>query len=890
MKALTLNRFVIRLRNLVAGRRGDQRLREELKEHVALQTEENIRAGMLPEEARRQARLKLGGVESVRESYHAEEGLPSVEGLLQDLRFAFRVLAKAPGFTISAIAILALGIGANLTVFLVLYGVLLRPLSFPKPQQLVRIERSYPDGSAWPAYSGTQALFFERASRSFQSMAAYDYIPATANLIQGNGATPLKLLHATAGFFRVFQMEPVLGRGFRPADMVPKAPGVVVLSHALWEHQFGANPDVLGKAITLGDRSYTVIGVANPRFDLDARVDAWAPLAITENANERAQIYNLVGRLKPGVTQVAAANDLTRAFREMKNIYPGLWNREEGVRVLGLHESLTGNLRPALEILMGAVGLVLLMVAANLMSLLLTRAVGRRRDMGVRVALGATGWRILRQLVAENALLCFAGGATGIGLAWIAAPLLMHLSPINIPQFASLSIGGPAVAFATALTLACALILSVVPALEARRTRLNEILQLNTSRIAAGRHLAQRLLIVCEVAMSLVLLVGATLLLTTFWNLISVSPGFQSRNIVTFKNSFTDAQAATSSQFGLRLNELTSRMEALPGVESAAGIGGLPTQLTPNMPFEVVGRPANQSDATGGADYLPVTKDIFRTLGIPIIAGRAFMDADTHGAMPVVIVNEEIARTYFKNENPIGQQIQIGVGMGPAYTDRVRQIVGVVGNVKQDALDRPAPAIMYLPASQLPDVMTRMQNTLLGECWVVRTRSAHVDVLPAIRKLFLQDVHAPLLSVESMQEVISASVAQQRFSMILLCGFGIISLGLGAAGLYGVMSYNVARQTREIGVRMALGASRRDVAGMVLKDAGSLVGIGLLVGIAASLLGAKIIGNLLFGVKPRDPTALVAASSVLLVTGLFAAWWPARRAAGVEPMEALRSE
>jgi predicted permease len=378
--------------------------------------------------------------------------------------------------------------------------------------------------------------------------------------------------------------------------------------------------------------------------------------------------------------------------------------------------------------------------------------------------------------------------------------------------------------------------------------------------------------------------------LTTFWNLVSTSPGFQSRNVLTFKNSFIEAQAETSSQFGLRLNELTSRMEALPGVESAAGIGGLPTQLTPNMPFEVIGRPVNQSDAIGGADYLPVTKDIFRTLGIPIIAGRAFGDADTHGAMPVVIVNREFARTYFRNENPIGQQIQIGVGMGPAYTDQVRQIVGVVGNVKQDALDRPAPAIMYLPASQLPDVMTQMQNRLLGECWVVRIRSAHLDVLPAIRKLFLQDAQTPLLSVESMEEVISKSVAQQRFSMILLCGFGLISLVLGAAGLYGVMSYNVARQTREIGVRMALGAQPGDIAGMVLRDAGILVGIGLVVGAAASLLGAKIIGGLLYDVKPQDPTVLITASSVLLVTGLFAAWWPARRAARIEPMEALRSE
>ncbi|MGB6130586.1 MAG: ABC transporter permease [Acidobacteriaceae bacterium] len=886
----TVSRCLIRLRNFVTGQRGDARLREEIEEHVALQTEENIRAGMPASEARRQALIKVGAVEAVRESYHAEEGLPSVEGLVQDIRYACRVLAKAPGFAMAAVAILALGIGANLTVFLVLYGVLLRPLPFPEPRQLVRIERSYPDGSAWPAYSGTQALFFERANRSFQSMAAYDYAPGNATLIRGNSAVPVHLLHVTSGFFHVFGMEPALGRGFRPGEMVPNAPGVVVLSHALWEHQFNANPNILGTAITLGDRSYTVIGVANPRFGLDAPVDLWVPLPIAESANDRPQLYNLVGRLKPGATSAEAANDLKRVFGEMKDIYPGLWNREEGVRVLNLQQSLTGDLRPELEILMGAVGLVLLMVAANLMSLLLTRAVGRRRDTSVRVALGATGWRILRQLLAENALLCFVGGLAGVGLASVAEPLLMHLSPIRIPQFASLKIGGPAIAFAAALTLGCALIFSVVPALEARRTKLNETLQLNTARVTAGRHLAQRLLIIGEVAMSLVLLMGATLLLTTFWNLVNTSPGFQTRNVLTFKNSFTNAQAATSAQFGLRLKELTSSIEALPGVESAAAIGGLPTQLTPNMPFAVIGRPANQSNAGGSADYLPVTKDIFRTLGIPVITGRPFTSADTHGTMPVVIVNEEFARTYFGKQSPIGRQIEIGAGMGPVDEDQIRQIVGVVGNVKQDGLDQPAPASMYLPASQLPDVMTQLQNTLLGECWVVRTQSARLDVLSAIRKTFMQNAHAPLLSVESMEEVIDASVAQQRFSMILLCGFGLISLALGAAGLYGVMSYNVARQTKEIGVRMALGARRGDVAGMVLRDASTLVGIGLAIGIAASLLGGKILGSLLFGVKPRDPTALGAASGVLLLTALFAAWWPARRAARVEPMEALRWE
>lgn len=886
----TLNRFVIRLRNLVTGRRSDQRLREELEEHAALQTEENIRNGMSPQEARRQALIKLGAVEAIREIYHAEEGLPSVEGLLQDIRYAFRVLAKAPGFTISAIVILALGIGANLTVFLVLYGVLLRPLPFPNPRKLVRIERSYSSGINVPAYSGTIALFFQRTSHAFAAMAAYDFVPSHANLLQGDDAVPISVLRVTSDFFRVFDMEPVMGRDFHSEDMLSNAPGVVVLNYALWKHRFGGDPNIVGKAITLGNRSYTVIGVANRHFALDAKADAWIPLPITESPGDRANNYNVVARLKPGVTEAAATEDLRRVLLLLKTTYPALWDRYDGVRVENLHSSFTGDLRPALRILMGAVGLVLLIVAANILCLLLTRAVARRRDMGVRVALGATSWRLLRQLLAENISLCVIGGITGIALAWIGTPVLMHLSPLKVPQFSSLNVGGAALAFAAALTVSCALLFSVVPALETRRTRLNEALQLNTTRIAAGRHLLQKALVVSEVATSLMLLVGAALLLTTFWKIIHTPPGFATQDVLTFKNSFTDQQIATSASLGLRLNELRSRIEALPGVVSAAAASNLPTQLVPNLPFNIVGRAPNRSDASGDETYIAITAGFFRTLRIPIIAGRAFTGADTSGSIPVLIVNQKFAQTYFPNVNPIGQHVLIGKFMGPGFGDPVREIVGVVGNVKQAGLDQPAPGIMYLPAAQIPDLETRMTNGLLGESWMVRTESAHLDVLPAIRRIFMQNAHAPLLSVESMSEVIGASVAQQRFSMILLCGFGLISLVLGGVGLYGVMSYSVARQTREIGVRMALGARREDVARMMLKNAGVLVGIGLVIGIAASLLSAKIVSSLLFGVKPRDPMALAAASGVLLLTGLFAAWWPARRAARVEPLEALRSE
>lgn len=884
------NRFLARFRSSAVNRRGDKRLREEMQAHIAMQTEDNISSGMAPAEARRQAALKFGAVEAVREQYHAEESLPVFENAVQDVRYALRVLLKSPGFTIAAILILALGIGANLVVFLILYGVLLKPLPFPNPQQLVRIARNYPDGATVPAYSGTKALFFARRSKAFSAMAAYDYIPSHVNLAQGDNVVPISVLRVTSGFFRTFDMPPTMGRDFSTADMSPNAAGVVVLSDALWRYRFNSDTTILGKGVTLGNRAYTVIGVANPRFALDAKSDAWIPLPIAESPVDQSNNYNLVGRMKPGVAEAAAAADLRRVLLELRNAYPKLWNQNEGVRATDLHESFTGNLRPALRILMGAVGLVLLIVTANVLSLLLTRAVARRRELGVRVAVGASGWRVLRQLLAENALLCAAGGAAGIVVAALGAPALLHLTPIELPQFASLRMGGATTALALGLIVVCTVVFSVVPLLETRSTRLHETLQLNSTRIAAGRHLPQRALVVSEVAVSLVLLVGAILLLTTFWQLVHTPPGFANRGILTFKNGFTDQQAATSAVFGRQLSELRTEITAVPGVTSAGAAITLPTQLCPDLPFDIIGRASNRKDANGDEKYLPVTTGFFETLQIPVIEGRLFTDADTHGSTPVLIVNQQFARTYFRNENPIGQHILIGKFMGPGFEDPVREIIGVVGDVRQDGLDQPAPGTMYLPAAQIPDLETRMMNGALGESWVVRTPTGGAGVLPVIRRIFMENVQAPLLSVEPMSEVIGASVAQQRFNMILLCAFGLISLVLGAAGLYGVMSYTVARQTREIGVRMALGAKRSEIAGLVLRDAGLLLGIGLAVGIVTALAGTRILSSLLFGVKPHDPLALAAASGLLLVTGVFSAWWPARRAARVEPMEALRTE
>lgn len=870
----------------------DNDLDEELQSHIEFAIDENLQHGMSQQQARTAALRKFGGVTQTREQYRAERGLPFLEAIWHDLKFGVRHLRKSPGFTIAAVMTLALGIGANLTVFLILYGVLLRPLPFPQPQQLVRINRFYPvlHDAVIPAYSGTKVLFLRRVSRTLESAAAYDYVPMHVNLVRGDQVAPLEAMRATTDFFHVFQLEPKIGRGFLPADMVPNAPGVAVLSDAAWRQQFAADPAVVGRFITLGNQSYTVIGVANPAFRLSSRVDVWMPLQVTENPKDQSNMYNFVGRLKPGVTISQAQDDLRNAFLQMKSTYPDLWNKNESVRVLDLHDSLVGQMRPALELLMGAVGLVLVIVSANILSLLLTRSIARRRETSLRAALGATRWRILRLLLVENAVLCMLGGASAVLLARFATPALLRLSPLPLPQFASLHIGVAALLFTFGLVLVCALLFSLVPAIESSKAQLNESLRVNSAQVAGGRNLPQRSLVVAEVAVSLVLMVAAGLLLTSFWKLVHVAPGFDGHHVLTFKTSFSAGQATSSASFGQRLNEIADRLEAQPGVEAAAAVNTLPTQMTPTMPFEILGPSAGNGDPAGSEDYMPITAHYFQALRIPVMAGRSFSTSDDAGAQPVIIINEELARTYFKGENPIGRHIRIGALMGPGFEDKVREIVGIVGDTKNAGLDLPAPPMMYLPQAQIPDPETQMEVSLLGVSWVVRTRAGQGDAAAAARRVFMESSHIPLLSVEAMPEVISASLAQQRFTMTLLACFGLISLLMGATGLYGVMSYTVARRTREIGVRMALGAYRGDILRMVLREAWLLMAVGLAVGLVASLAGAQLLRSLLFGVIPRDPVMLAAMCGVLMCTGLFAAWWPARRAASTEPVDALRME
>lgn len=807
-----------------------------------------------------------------------------------DFRYACRRLLKERGFTATTVLTLALGIGANLTVFVIFYGVIVRPLPFPDPQQLVRVERFYPDGTLVAAYSGTKALFFTRASRVIDSAAAYDYVPSNVNLVQGDVAVPLRSLGVTANFFRVFRMHPELGREFAAADMAPNAAGVAVLSDASWRQRFAADPNVVGRVITLGNEEYTVVGVASRRFELDRPVDVWLPLRISEAPGDQANDFNFVARLKAGVTMAQAEDDLKRVLFEFKKTYPALWNQYESVRVIDFHDSIVGPVRPLLEMLMGAVSLLLLIVSANILSLLLTRSIARHREVGLRAALGASKWRIFQQLLIENLTLCVIGGGAATLFAKFATPLLLHLSPIELPQFTTLDFGSAGFIFASLLVIGCALLFSLVPMLEGRRACVNDSLRSSPAQMAAARNPYQRALVVGEVALSLILLAGAGLLLTSFWRLFNTPSGFDERDLLTFKTSFNTEQVGDSATLGRNLTELIDQIQELPGVHSVAAAMVLPTQTSPDLPFDVIGRPAGAQGSTGDEKYVPITANYFAALRIPVLKGRPFSSSDEHNSTPVVIVNQEFAHKYFPAENPIGRDILIGAAMGPGFEDNPREIIGVVGNTKQDGLDKPDPGVMYVPADQVPDALTRLDVGHLGMSWIVQVSSSQLGLVDPLRQIFSRQGRIPLLSVETMQDLMGASVAQQRFSMLLLSIFGLISLALGAAGLYGVMSYSVARQTKEIGIRMALGAQPGKISQMVLREAFFLVGCGLVVGVIVSVAGTQLLRGLLFGVAPHDPITFISAVALLLIMGLFAAWWPARRAAKVDPMVALRYE
>jgi predicted permease len=816
--------------------------------------------------------------------------------LLEDLRYAARMLRKRPAYTLVAVLTLALAIGANTAIFSVVNGVLLKPPPFPEPQQLQQLVRLYPEGTA-DSLSLPKFHFLRDSASDFSSVAAFDSLGSGFNMA-GDGA-PERVVgsRVSLDFFRTFGVPPALGRDFLPEEDRPGAPKVVVLSHALWRGRFGADPGVLGRSVTLNDEGYTVVGVAPASFRYPDTAQLWTPLQADPASRDRANYLEVVGRLKAGAGVERLASAMPLLSERYRAFYGEDMSKEERLGAKPLQEHLSGRLRPALLMLLGAVALVLLIACVNLANLQLARAATRAREIAVRSALGASSARIVRQLLTESVLLAGMGGLVGVLLAAAGVPGLLSLAPQSLQRFEAVGVDVGVLAFSAALSLLTGVLFGILPALQAVRADLQTALKDGASRTGGGTAgvRTRRLLVAGEVALAVVLLIGASLLVRSFAQLRGVAPGFDPAGVLTMKLSMPEGRYGEPAVLARFHDEMLARVQALPGVQ-AAGVGGsLPTEGGPDLPFTIEGKYKGggyEAEGVGGAQFRPVTPGFLEALRIGLARGRAIEARDGAGAPLVALLNEAAARRYFPNEDPVGKRIHVGAPVPEFMDPAPREVVGVVKDVREHGLDEEAPPIMYVPMAQVNGPINRLMIRLMPLNLAVRSAAGEPGRLtqPVQREVWAVDARQPVSNVLTMEEVLTRSLGSQRFNMVLVGALAALALLLSAVGIYGVLSYLVAQRTQEIGVRVALGATRGSVVGLVLGQGMRAVGAGAAVGVLAAFGLAKLLTSLLYGLSASDPVAFLAAPALLLVVAFGATWLPARRAAHVDPMVALRSD
>lgn len=806
-----------------------------------------------------------------------------METLLKDVRYGVRMLVRNPGFTVVSVIALALGIGANAAIFSVVNGVLLRPLPFKDPDRLMMIRETklpqFPEFSVAPG----NFLDWKKQNTVFERLVAFR--GSSLNLIGTGDPERLRGLNVTEGFFAMLGAQPQLGRDFLLEEDQPGHNNVVILSHGLWQRRFGGDFKILNQVITLNGQSYTVIGVMPATFRFGSgenELDLWTPMAFTEQEAQNHGGHSLaaIGQLKPGVTLDQARTEMSTIAGRLAAQYPvdTGWN----VKIMPLLEFSVRSIKPALLVLLVAVAFVLLIACANVANLLLARAAGRQKEIATRTALGAGRWRIVRQLLTESVLLSLVGGVVGLLLAKWGMDLLLTLAPQDLPRMSNVSLDGRALAFTATITLLTGVIFGLVPALQASKPNLNETMKDAGRGSTEGgrRRLIRSTLVVLEVASALVLLVGAGLMIKSFWRLQKVDPGFNADNALTVSLALPKRKYPEENQQVAFFQQLIERAGALPGVQ-AAGAGHV-IPLSGNdfvLAFEIDGRPPLPPDATQSTNYYSVSADYFKAMGIPLRRGRLFTERDTKDSPRVALINETMAKKMFPDEDPIGKRI--------TFDNRQKnpewfEIVGIVGDVKQYGLDQVTTMQTYEPYTQ----QTFPYMTL-----VVRTAGDPINLSAAIRSEVMKlDKEQPATNIKTLNEFFSTSIAQQRFSVVLLGVFAAVALVLAAVGIYGVLSYAVTQRTHEIGIRMALGAGRRDVLRLVVGQGMLLTVIGVAGGLVAAFALTRLMASLLFGVTATDAMTFASVASVLLAVALLACYIPARRATKVDPLVALRYE
>jgi putative ABC transport system permease protein len=806
----------------------------------------------------------------------------------QDMRYALRMLLKSPGFTFVAVLALALGIGANSAIFSVVNAVLLRPLPFTEPDRLVILWEktqtqdtsvSYPNFIDWR----DQNTVFERITAfrrdSFNLPGAGEPERLAGRLVSGN-------------FFETLGVQPFVGRGFVEQDDQPGSAPAVVLSYGFWQRRFGGDTSVVNRQLTLNDKSYTVVGITPADFRFASDSDIYVPMGLSVAEvpfyKERGSHPGLwvTGRLKPGVTMEGARAELDTIMARLGQQYPET-NKGRRIHIESLYENTVQDVRPALLILLGAVGFVLLIACANVANLLLARSAARQKEIAIRTALGASRWRIVRQLLTESLLLGVMGGVLGLLLALWGTDLLIAAAPEGVPRLSDASIDLRVLGFTLGVAVLTGLVFGLAPALQASKTDLNESLKETERGSTGSRQRLRGALVVSEVALALVLLIGAGLMVKSLWQLQRIDTGFDPNHVLALQLSLKGERAADPQKVQNFLAQVEQRVKALPGVEAVAFTNGLPFAGAAEQSFNIVGRlnPDNDSTPYSAVRYT-TSPDYLQALGISLRRGRYFTAQDRLDSPPVVVIDETLARKHFPDEDPLGQRLQIGQTGTLPY-----EIVGVVGHVKHYGLDGEVPveAQFYFPLSQVP--VERMPNIANGISVVARTQIEPQSLAAPVRSQILSVApDQPVFNVRTMKEIVNESIASRRFSMFLLLVFALVALVLAAVGIYGVMAYSVTQRTHEIGIRMALGAQAADVLRMILRQGLLLILVGIAVGLAVAFALTRVLASLLYGVSATDPLTFAAISLLLVTVALLACYIPARRATKVDPMVALRYE
>jgi putative ABC transport system permease protein len=811
-----------------------------------------------------------------------------------DVKHAIHMSIKWYGFTISAIAALALGIGANTAIFTVVNAVLLKPLSYPDADRIVAVVQKFQQGNQTPT-SITKFHEYQRQSSVFKDVAAYDFGGPGFN-ITGGRPEQVHGIHVTEAYFRVFGAQMTLGRTFTQQEDSPNGGKVVVLSYGLWQRKFGGNPNVLGSVLSLGNEPYTIIGVLGRDFRTDPEADIFLPFQFEPYSTNQGHYFLSAAMLKPGVSIEQANAQMKLATAEFKRLYPGS-NPQMTFAVEPLRDSIVSGVRQLLLVLLGAVGMVLLIACANVANLLLVRATGRKREFAIRAALGASRTRIVRQLLTESVLLAAMGGVIGTALGFAGVRALLAMSPPGLPRIgekgANVGLDWRVLAFTLGISVLTGIVFGLFPALSASRTDLNSSLKESSNRSGTSfrQNKARSLLVITEVGLALVLLVGSALLIRTFVKLRGVDMGFDSHNVITMEMSLTGDRYQKTAGVAQLGRDGLERVKAIPGVEDATFTCCLPHQGQFGLPFSIVGRPVDNQKNSPGAGWMSTAPGYYGTFKIPIVRGRDFTEQDTASSTPVALINQALAKQYFPNQNPVGQQILVGHGVGPQFEEPARVIVGVVGDTHEGGPGRDPGPDVIVPQAQVTDGLTALNARILPMRWAVRTRSDPRQLVNAITEQLRQASGGfPVTEVRTMDELLSSSLARQSFNMMLLTIFGGIALVLAAIGIYGLMAYSVAQRTQEMGIRMALGADRAAIRRLVVLHGMKLTGAGVLLGVAAAFGLTRLMASLLFGVKTWDPAVFVTVPVILTAVALLAVWLPATRASRLDPMQALRVE